>query len=86
MPIKYISKKTIPFNKGDILLTYTDGITEALNIEDEEFGEERLRQVVKENPTLSSLELRNRILEEVDHHTKSDLISDDRTLVIVRFR
>jgi sigma-B regulation protein RsbU (phosphoserine phosphatase) len=79
-------QKTIPFNKGDILLAYTDGITEALNIEDEEFSDARLRQVIKENSTLSCLELRNRILEEVDNHTKSELISDDRTLVIVKFR
>jgi sigma-B regulation protein RsbU (phosphoserine phosphatase) len=71
-------QKTIPFNRGDILLTYTDGITEALNIEGEEFGEERLKQVVKENTDLNCLELKDKILEKVDNHTKSDLISDDR--------
>lgn len=78
-------QKTIPFTRGDILLTYTDGITEALNIEGEEFGEERLKQVVKESTDLNCLELKNKILEEVDNHTKSDLISDDRTMVIVKF-
>ncbi|MCK4561131.1 MAG: SpoIIE family protein phosphatase [Calditrichia bacterium] len=78
-------QKTIPFNRGDILLTYTDGITEALNIEGEEFGEERLKQVVKENTDLNCLELKDKILEKVDNHTKSDLISDDRTMVIVKY-
>jgi sigma-B regulation protein RsbU (phosphoserine phosphatase) len=79
-------QKTIPFNRGDILLTYTDGITEALNIEDKEFGEERLKQVVKENTGLNCLELKDKILEKVDNHTKSDLISDDRTMVIVKYQ
>jgi len=79
-------QKTISFNKGDILLTYTDGITEALNLDNEEFGEKRLKSVVKNNINLSCLELRNKILEEVDNYTKSDLISDDRTMVIVKFK
>jgi len=80
------TQETVSFNKGDILLTYTDGITEALNMESEEFGEARLKQVVKENLNLSCLQLKNKILEEVDNYTKSELISDDRTMVIVKFR
>jgi serine phosphatase RsbU (regulator of sigma subunit) len=80
------SQKKISFNSGDLLLTYTDGITEALNIDDEEFGEERLKKVVKDNSTLSCLELKNKILEEVDDFTKSELISDDRTMVIVKYK
>jgi serine phosphatase RsbU (regulator of sigma subunit) len=77
--------KKIPFKKGDLLLTYTDGITEAMNIDGEEFGEERLKQIVKQNRELSSLELINKILEEVDNFAQSDHISDDRTIVIVKY-
>jgi sigma-B regulation protein RsbU (phosphoserine phosphatase) len=80
----YTQQKT-PFNKGDLLLTYTDGITEAMNINDEEFGEERLKTVVLENSDLSCHRLRNKILDEVNSFTKSDHISDDRTLVIVKY-
>ena len=79
-------QKTVPFNKGDVLITYTDGITEALNKDGEEFGEDRLKHVVKENSNLSCHNLRNKILAEVDNHTKSELISDDRTLVIVKYK
>ena len=79
-------QKTVPFNKGELLLTYTDGITEALNKDGEEFGEERLKHVVQENASLSSVDLRNKILSEVDNHTKSEVISDDRTLVIVKYK
>ncbi len=75
---------TVPFLPGDLLLTYTDGISEALNIKDEEFGEERLKSVVKENLHLNSYELKNKILQEVDLFTQSDNISDDRTIVIVK--
>jgi sigma-B regulation protein RsbU (phosphoserine phosphatase) len=77
--------RIIPFKEGDLLLTYTDGITEAMNIDDEEFGEERLKQVVMKNYNLSPLKLRNKILEEVENFTKSDHITDDQTMVIVKF-
>jgi sigma-B regulation protein RsbU (phosphoserine phosphatase) len=80
------TQQKIPFNKGDLLLCYTDGITEALNIEEEEFGEERLKNVVIENRHLSCLELRNEILQKVDDFTKSEIISDDRTMVIVKYK
>ena len=79
------TQQKIPFKKGDLLLAYTDGITEAMNIDEEEFGEDRLKNVVKENPDLTCLELKNKILEEVDNFTKSDLLSDDRTLVIIKY-
>ncbi len=77
--------KKIPFEKGDLLLSYTDGITEAMNIDGEEFGEERLKQIVMQNRKLSSLDLINKILAEVDNFTQSDNISDDRTIVIVKY-
>jgi len=78
--------QNIPFNNGDLLLCYTDGITEALNMDDEEFGEYRLKNVVKKNIHLSCLELRNIILQTVDDFTKSEIISDDRTMVIVKYK
>ena len=79
-------QKTIPFNKGEILVTYTDGITEAQNIDGEEFGEERLKNIIKKNSSLSCHSLRNKILYEVDKHTNSELLSDDRTMVVVKYK
>ena len=77
---------TLPFKKGDLLLCYTDGITEALNQNDEEFGEQRLQQVVRKNIHLSSYDLRNAILQEVNQFTElDDELSDDRTLLIVKY-
>jgi serine phosphatase RsbU (regulator of sigma subunit) len=75
-----------PFSNGDLLLTYTDGITETLNLKEEEFGEQRLISLVKKNFHLNSYELKNKILDEVNQFAKSDIVSDDRTLVIVKYQ
>ncbi len=78
-------QKTIPFTSGDLLINYTDGITEALNISGEEFGEKRLINVIQNNLHLSSYDLKNLILTEVNQFTQSSEISDDQTLVIVKY-
>ena len=78
-------QKTIPFKIGDLLLTYTDGITEALNSNGEEFGEERLINLVKNNLQLSSYDLKDLILTKVNQFTQSSEISDDQTLVIIKY-
>lgn len=69
---------------GDILVVFTDGVSESWDDKDEEFGEERLGKVVQENADLSAADLLDKILAEVDRHTKGDRPSDDRTLIIVK--
>jgi sigma-B regulation protein RsbU (phosphoserine phosphatase) len=67
---------------GDRVVLYTDGVTEASNGADEEFGEERLLQVLQENRGSTAQELQKRIL-----HAASDFSGgmwrDDATLLVV---
>ena len=51
------------FDPGDVLIIYSDGITESVNDRDEEFGEERLIEVVKHNLHRSASGIRDRIDE-----------------------
>jgi sigma-B regulation protein RsbU (phosphoserine phosphatase) len=78
-------QKSIPFRKGDTLVCYTDGITEALNIEGEEYGEERLLDILKKNLHLNSYELKKIIIKDVNSFTKNIELSDDITIVIVKY-
>jgi sigma-B regulation protein RsbU (phosphoserine phosphatase) len=70
--------------KGDILLLYTDGITEAANENAEMYGEQRLIQVLKANRHRTSKEICQIILEEVQLHNKLVEYSDDKTVVIIK--
>jgi sigma-B regulation protein RsbU (phosphoserine phosphatase) len=77
-------EETTPLNPGDLLLVYSDGITEAMNAKDEEFGEKRLMAVVRENWGDSSSELIEKIVTAVKMHAGDTPQSDDITLVVVK--
>ncbi len=69
---------------GDTLLLYTDGITEARNAEEEEFGLARLEQVLRSNPQLDVNQLYQKIIAEVNQFSAGVPQNDDITLVILR--
>jgi serine phosphatase RsbU (regulator of sigma subunit) len=74
----------VGFERGDVLLIYSDGITESVNESEEEFGEPRLIEVVKQNRGRSSSGLRDRIDEALSRFVGSMAPVDDMTLMIVK--
>jgi len=72
----------VVIDDGDIIVMYTDGITEAENEKDEEFGEKGLVRHVKRNLKASPEELINSIVEEVENHAVDLSAQDDVTLLI----
>lgn len=71
----------VKLNSGDILVMYTDGVTEAINKQREEFGVKRLLEVIRENSGSTARALRLKIVEEVRNFATSQ--ADDLTLVVV---
>jgi serine phosphatase RsbU (regulator of sigma subunit) len=68
---------------GDLLVLYSDGITEAGLSEDREFGEDRLRALVSEHRDRPLAELQDRIIATVRAWSGQEA-EDDMTVVIVR--
>lgn len=66
----------------DRLVLFTDGVTEAMDVSGEEFGEDRLRDFVKENEGLSAKELRTALGETLSQFSAGER-HDDLTLIIV---
>ena len=75
---------TVIFNPGDSLIIYSDGITESINERDEEFGEERLLEVVKHNLSRSASGIRDRIDEALSRFVGTTAPVDDMTLMIIK--
>ena len=74
----------VALEKDDILVLYTDGVTEAFNEQEELFGEERLLDVIKANSHLGAQGLLDKIVEEVMTFAGEAEQSDDVTLVILK--
>ena len=69
---------------GDILLAFTDGISEAMNQAEEEFEEERLIQALRSGNSRSAADLISALLQKVDGFTAGARQHDDMTLVAMR--
>ncbi|MBC7350548.1 MAG: SpoIIE family protein phosphatase [Candidatus Aminicenantes bacterium] len=69
---------------GDLVVLYTDGITESRNQNKEEFGEERLIEVVRKNMQLPAQKMIETVLVEVNKFSSDKEPDDDRTLVIIK--
>lgn len=79
------SQSSVRFEPGDTLVLYSDGIVEAADPKDEQFGEDRLEELVRESLGQTPVEIRRRILDAVNRFTNNAELSDDRTLVVVRY-
>jgi len=75
---------SIHFDSGDILVIYSDGITESVNENEEEFGEQRLIDVLKQNHSRSSSGIRDRIDEALSRFVGTMAPVDDMTLMIIK--
>ena len=77
-------ERTITLNKGDLLVMYTDGVTEAINAEEIMFSEERLRAVIRKNHTLPAAEIVNSIVSEVESYCGGAPQFDDMTIMVLK--
>jgi sigma-B regulation protein RsbU (phosphoserine phosphatase) len=71
---------------GDIMVFYTDGVTEAQNEQGEEFGVRRLLDLVRTYRDLGAMDMVRRICREVQRFESDAFTQDDLTISIVKVR
>lgn len=74
----------IELRKNDMIFFYTDGVSEAMNENDEEYGEERIRNFVVAHRKMDPEQIMQGILNDVRNFDKSDPPRDDTTVVILK--
>ncbi|MBL7184329.1 MAG: serine/threonine-protein phosphatase, partial [Anaerolineae bacterium] len=79
-----LERREVELAEGDVVVFYTDGVTEAINERTEEFGQARLAQVIVENRDLAAQELIDGINEEVTAFIGGEPQFDDFTLVVLK--
>lgn len=77
-------EEAVSVNPGDTLVVFSDGITEAFDTTDDQFGEERLAKIIAKHKDESALAITNCIIDEVKRHAGSAPQADDLTLVVVK--
>jgi len=77
-------EETVHFEKGDLLLIYSDGISEAMNEKEEEFGEKNIETFISKDTDKSAKEITDTLLEEVKKFVGKTPQSDDMTIIAIK--
>jgi sigma-B regulation protein RsbU (phosphoserine phosphatase) len=77
-------ERPVPLATGDVLVLYTDGVTEASNVTEEQYGVRRLEDLVRKLSDQPAREIVSAIVTEVEAFTGERHLNDDLTLVVAR--
>ncbi len=86
MPEAEFTQAARQLGLGDTLVLFTDGVTEAVNVDGEPFGDARLEQLVTSGRASHPAELESQIMQAVDRFTGSGQQHDDITVVVAQVR
>jgi phosphoserine phosphatase RsbU/P len=76
----------VQLEKGDLLAFYSDGLAEAANPEQEEFGTKRVEEVLRQNAQRPIGEILEKVFAEVERHEAGGARRDDQTLLLIRVK
>ena len=81
-----VSFPTVNFEASinDVLVCFTDGITEAMNVDNKDFSKDRIIEILEKNAKLSAHEIGQMIMSELEMFTKGTKIHDDITLIVLK--
>lgn len=80
----FINHTIVELQPGDGIVLYTDGITEALDINNKQYGLTRLCNAIAQNWHLSANEIKQQIIEDVRQHIGTQKVFDDITLLVFK--
>ncbi len=83
LPHIKLEQKQIQLNPGDCLVLYTDGVTEAFNFQDQMYGEQRLKEVLKSAIGKSAAEIINLLKADLEDFRGNAPLSDDTTILAI---
>ena len=75
---------TVSLAQGDAIIVYSDGVSEANNLNEDEFGMDRLKEVIRTNISRPASGIRDKIESALSDFTGTAPANDDITLVIVK--
>ena len=83
-PDYHFNEKIVEISSGDTLIVYSDGIIEAINNDEEQFGEQRLLEIIETNRQSEPAQIIEKIFNGVNNFSQNVQQSDDQTLLIIK--
>lgn len=80
----FIAEAKVPLQPGDVMVAYTDGITEAINPDGHQYGIERLAEVLKKSYTQPAHHIRETVLQSLRDYIGVQQLMDDVSLLVVK--
>ncbi len=74
----------INFNPGDLLVLYSDGVTESTDQNDEQFGEKRLTEIIRRHSDKSTKDIAIRVIDAAIRFSAKGTYNDDKTIVVIK--
>ncbi|QCR23384.1 GAF domain-containing SpoIIE family protein phosphatase [Pontibacter sp. SGAir0037] len=82
----HIREMYYDYNPGDVMVVYTDGIVEARNTANDEYGEDRLLYMLTQTYHLEAEDIKCAIINDLEDFTGTDILYDDQTLLVIKFK
>lgn len=81
---EFVAETSVQLNPGDVVVLYTDGITEAENLAGVQYGLEQLCEVVRLNCQHSANSIKQAVIDDVRQHIGEQTVYDDITLLVLK--
>jgi len=81
---EFVAETIVQLHSGDVVVLYTDGITEAENMDKVLYGLERLIEVIQINWQQTATEIRHAVIDDVRSHIGEQKVFDDITLLVLK--
>jgi len=82
----FVDTNVLKYQSGDVIFLYTDGITEAKNSSNEEFGYERLKDFLEKNAFYSAEYMKEELLKTLYGFSESSNLEDDITMLVIKVK
>ncbi|MGB3183215.1 MAG: GAF domain-containing SpoIIE family protein phosphatase [Cyclobacteriaceae bacterium] len=82
---RYVKTNTITYQPGDVMLLYTDGIVEARNPDGEEYGYDRLKDLMEKVASGSAKDISDNVLQNLYQFNGDKELDDDYTALVIKF-
>ncbi|KYG82575.1 hypothetical protein AWN68_15105 [Roseivirga echinicomitans] len=82
----YVFVNKMTFQKDDVIVLYTDGISEASNHSGEEFGYDRMKKILTDNAQFDAVSIQKTFIKKLFEFCEDKNLNDDYTMVVIKFK